>query len=386
VGTAQAISLDFVYVGNPGNANDPATGGLYGGVNYAYAMGKYDVTLNQYTAFLNAVATTGDPYGLYNSEGMATFGSTAGIQQTLVSSGYSYSVIGDGQRPVTWVGWFDAARFCNWLHNGQPTGTQGAGTTETGAYTLNGITSGGLNISKNANARFWIPSENEWHKAAYYDPNKGGQGVGGYWQYPTRSDIAPDNNYLIPSLPNQANCRHAPDGVFSVTQSATYVSFQHTPFQNYLTPVGAFINSASAYGTFDQGGNVFQWNDAVIGSIRGLRGGSWNCEYNYFLHVSFRGDEDDIPSAEDFAIGFRVASVAATAVPIPSISRTGAATVTLSWSAYTSGWTLQQTPLLIPAPCWTNVTTPPTVVDGQYQVAVTLSSSDSRFFFRLSHP
>ena len=60
-----AITIDTVPVGNLGNANDAATGGLYGGVAYNYQIDKYDVTVGQYTAFLNAVAAT-DTYGLYN--------------------------------------------------------------------------------------------------------------------------------------------------------------------------------------------------------------------------------------------------------------------------------------------------------------------------------
>ena len=56
----------FVPVGNPGNAADPATGSLYGDVNYEYSIGQYEITIGQYTEFLNAVAAS-DPYGLYNS-------------------------------------------------------------------------------------------------------------------------------------------------------------------------------------------------------------------------------------------------------------------------------------------------------------------------------
>ena len=88
-------SLQFVTVGDPGNATDPSTG--YGAVPYTYQMGKYDVTLGQYTAFLNAVATTSDPCGLYNvfrQNGAGQF--PFGISQTwnAVSQGYSYSVTG----------------------------------------------------------------------------------------------------------------------------------------------------------------------------------------------------------------------------------------------------------------------------------------------------
>ena len=123
----RALTLDTVTIGDLGNPND-STG--YGGVSYRYAIGKYEVTLNQYTEFLNAVADT-DTYALYNIY-MAADLNIAGISQTGTSGSYAYSVIGDGNRPVSYVNWFGAARFTNWLHNGQPTGLQTASTTEDG--------------------------------------------------------------------------------------------------------------------------------------------------------------------------------------------------------------------------------------------------------------
>ena len=95
------------------------------------------MTLNQYAAFLNAVATTGDSYGLYTAKMAADFLPSVGIKPSANGSGgYTY-VVGDGNVPVFDVTWADAARFCNWLQNGQPASPEGAGTTETGAYTLN---------------------------------------------------------------------------------------------------------------------------------------------------------------------------------------------------------------------------------------------------------
>ncbi|GAG10088.1 unnamed protein product, partial [marine sediment metagenome] len=65
-------------------------------------------------------------------------------------------------------------------------------------------------------------------------------------------------------------------------------------------------NSDSPYGTFDQGGNVWEWNEALIGSSRGLRGGSFNY-YDDSLHASHRGYSD--PSGEYGLFGFRVSEV-----------------------------------------------------------------------------
>jgi len=109
-GAARAVTIDMVTVGNPGNAND-TTG--YGAVADSYQIGKYGVTIQQYTDFLNAAAKS-DPYSLYNSS-MATDLNIAGIQRSGDSGSHTYSVINNGgfsgNRPVTYVSWFDAARL-----------------------------------------------------------------------------------------------------------------------------------------------------------------------------------------------------------------------------------------------------------------------------------
>jgi hypothetical protein len=102
-----AITIPTVSVGDLGNPSDPATG--YGGVSNAYNIAKYEVTVDQYTAFLNAVAST-DTYHLYNPS-MASDANSAGISRIGASGSYTYSVIGSPDHPVTYVGWGDAARL-----------------------------------------------------------------------------------------------------------------------------------------------------------------------------------------------------------------------------------------------------------------------------------
>jgi sulfatase modifying factor 1 len=303
---AGAVTIEWVTVGNPGNANDPATGSLYGAVNYEYRIAKHLVTIQQYTDFLNAVDPDGtNPYGLYKEFFMGTVGNTRGIlYNSGLSSGQKYSPIGSGARPITWVLWFDAARFANWMHNGQ-----GSGSTETGAYTLTEGQTSGDAPAKSPDAQFYIPTEDEWYKAAYYSQVKGGVGSPGYYAYATQSDTAPGN--LVGSGTNQANYYN---GVYSVTQSSDYDSDL-----NYLTDVGAFTNSASFYGTFDQSGNVFELNDltGAAGSLRGIRGGSWGPDafsVAFTLSSSYRflGFTDGVCDCK----GFRLASP----VPVPEPS------------------------------------------------------------------
>jgi len=299
---AHAVTIDWVTVGNSGNAWD-----TYGGkVTYSYQIAKYNVTIGQYAEFLNAVAVT-DTYGLYDTR-MGTDLRVAGIARSGGLGSYAYSVMnnaGDStNRPIAWVSWLDAARFANWMQNGQPNGAQGNGTTETGAYNLGGMMSGTA-PAKNVGAQFYIPTENEWYKSAYYDPTLN-SGTGGYWGYATQSNTAPGN--FVGSLANQAN--YVANGVFSVTQSGSY-----SASQNYLTNVGAFTNSSSYYGTFDQNGNVFQWyDDGNGGSGTGFRGGSWGSSEG--LLATFSRAAAVSPSTSSFELGFRLA--APVAVPEPS--------------------------------------------------------------------
>lgn len=308
---ASAIVIDTVPVGNLGNVNDPATGGLYGGVAYAYRIGKYEVTVGQYSEFLNAVART-DAYNLYNPL-MATSLHIAGIAREGMAPNYSYNVIGSPNHPIAYVSWADAARFANWMHNGQPFGPQTNGTTETGAYTMNGaITNAEVSaISRSTGAAWFIPSENEWYKAAYHQPAAQGGDADNYWNFPTRSNSVP-NSDQPPGAPgiqsNVANyfrndfiANGYNDG-YAVT-GTTSLSF----LQNHLTDVGAFLHTTSPYGAFDMAGNVWEWNEALIlGTNRGIRGGSWS--NNGFLDASVRptgvGPQDD-----NNGWGFRLATV-----------------------------------------------------------------------------
>jgi formylglycine-generating enzyme required for sulfatase activity len=296
-----------VTVGDPGNLPDPATGNLYGSVPYVYQMGAYDVTTGQYVAFLNSVATQSDTYGLY-WYGMATGLPTIHITQSGSPGSYTYAVTGTApgaaNMPVFDVSWGDGARFCNWLANGQPTsGTEATGTTETGAYTLNGATSNAalMAVTRNVNATYFIPSENEWYKAAYYS---GGGTNSVYWTYPTQSNTAPGNSLAL---------------ALSTSNEANYYISSYTDPTNDLTPVGCFAASPGPYGTYDMGGDVFQWNEAVIYETnlsetdRGFRGGSWYPRPPLTPASSDRSDE--IPSDAGVNLGFRVASSAA--VPEP---------------------------------------------------------------------
>jgi formylglycine-generating enzyme required for sulfatase activity len=258
---AASVNIEYVTVGNPGNVADPLTG--YGSVGYSYNIGKYEVTNAQYGEFLNAKGQS-NANGIYNSS-MSSYG----ITQTGSSGNYTYSVTGAlANRPVVYVSWFDAARFANWLSNGQ-----GSGDMEDGAYTIDGASNGV--ITANIGAEVYLTSENEWYKAAYYN--------------------AATTSYSL--YPNGKNTISTADSNYS-----TFAS----------TDVGTYSNAASSYGTFDQGGNVWEWSEAISDPIRVFRGGAFIDGHYVGSSSPWLASSDRLLAAfsdfENGNIGFRVAS------------------------------------------------------------------------------
>jgi formylglycine-generating enzyme len=209
---------------------------------------------------------------------------------------------------VVFVTWYNTIRFANWLTNGQD-----GSDTESGSYAISGSgPNWTVSVPSAAQRAAWaaggsgtrwlLPSEDEWCKAAYY---KGGGTNSGYWAYPTRSNTAPAWELSSATGPNPgSNSGNFYDNYYGYSRTG---SVSWTASQNYLTDVGAYPNSLSAYGTLDQGGNVYQWNEALFyGSLRGMRGGSWDRSSSYM------GTWDrnyDSPEDKHGHIGFRVSMV-----------------------------------------------------------------------------
>jgi hypothetical protein len=159
-------------------------------------------------------------------------------------------------------------------------------------------------VTKNAGATYWIPTENEWYKAAYY---KGGGTNSGYWYYPTQqSSSGTPSSTLSTTGTNNAN---ETNGVSS------------DPV-NQLTPVGYFQGSPGPYGTFDMGGDVYEWTEGVGslaawgGTINGycVRGGCWN---DYYANCTKTYEPFNDPTGVWANHGFRIAAAALS----PSLGR-----------------------------------------------------------------
>ncbi len=164
-----------------------------GGVDHVYRIATTEVTNGQWLDFVRAYA----PFVASNAVGSPTFKGT-GIIFTGFSGGVPQYVMPSSlaNRPVE-IGWRYATRFTNWLHNGRKgVGEAVAADFENGAYDTSTFAvnpDGTINdqATRHAGAQYWIPSFDEWVKAAYWDPNRFGPDQGGYWTYPITSDTAP---------------------------------------------------------------------------------------------------------------------------------------------------------------------------------------------------
>jgi len=284
---ANTFTIDFVTVGNPGNEND-TTG--FGGVPYTYRMSTYAISQNDI-----ATATAA---GLSNV--------TAGAWT--------------GDQPAANISWYEAAAFVNWLNTSND--YQAAyNLTFTSSWSMTLWSSedawqlAGENLYRHKDAYYFLPSEDEWYKAAYHKNN----GVtADYWDYTTGSDTAPS-------------------AVASGTEAGTAVYFQGGGGPADVNQAGGL----SPYGTMGQGGNVFEWNESAADGVndptterRTTRGGSWEFGDNFLLSSS---RSDTGPTAEQNFIGFRVASVEEGPTPIPEPG-TWAAAVLLVGAAGYSRW------------------------------------------------
>ncbi len=251
---SQSVDEGWVTVGLPGNPAD--LGGL-GAVACEFQIMKFEVMVSEYTEFLNCVAAQADPHQLWvraMGEHVITDLGQGGIRkdvpQCILREGsagnWKYRPVAERENcPVFFVSFFSALRYANWLHNGRYDGD-----TEKGAYDL----AHGASVQRTAAAKVWLPSEDEWVKAAYFQPEEQGGPVGNYWQFPMSTMQRPVKADPGSELPNAA--------CFSKGFSG-------------IAPVGSYPNAKSPWGALDMGGNVWEWTDSTIYETnRVLRGGS----------------------------------------------------------------------------------------------------------------
>ena len=263
------FTLDFVPISS---ATNPTSG--YGTVNYDYRMGTYEITNDQWNKFKAAYGTmTGDPSYAYDED---------------------FYNLGTGTTdvPVNNVSWYEAAQFVNWLNTS--TGHQAAykftGTQGTSDYTFATWDAadawGGTNLYRHKNAFYFLPDEDEWVKAAYWNGTS-------LQTYATKAGESLAQG----------------DGVSGTGWNYYNGGYATDPYGPWDVGSG----SEELNGTYEMMGNAWEWmespySDAAFGagSSRGMRGGFWTNDSSY-LQSSYRSHLN--PTSEYDFMGFRVASV-----------------------------------------------------------------------------
>ena len=263
---SDVFEIEFVEIGNPGNVAGLEGGLVVGSVAYDYRIGKHEISVDM----------------IEKANSLDSLGITKDNRSV--------------NKPATSISWFEAAKFVNWLNRN--TGNSPAYRfDDNGVFRLWEPIDAGYdpeNLYRNSLAKYFLPSADEWHKAAYYDPDEGR-----YYVYPTGSDTPP-TPVASGTLPDTA--------VHSQAFTAGPADIMQA-------------GGLSPYGTMAQGSNVSEWEETEfdlvnsspyirVATRRGIRGGSWSASPAI---LSVRGKS--FPDIEHFGIGFRVASIA---IPEPT--------------------------------------------------------------------
>ncbi len=244
--TDPTSGFEFVTVGDPGNRHTTdeeapgpiGTGGIYiGGVDYEYRISRTEVTLEQWLEFVIAyypfyVERTGRIFGTGDFGGIGIHVTPFDIS---IDSEFS-------EHRFAFMSWEYAAYYVNWLHNGK---VNELWAFETGVYDASTFYRDDDGVdhhqaTHHPDARYWLPTLDEWAKAGYWDPEMD-QGQGGYWKYPNGS-----NTESIPSLlPEDGGQRNAGHASIWPVDVQTFQSVQ------------------SPWGVFDMAGGGSEYTETV---------------------------------------------------------------------------------------------------------------------------
>lgn len=287
--------FDWVTIGAPGNRDTIPSevpslpDRRVGGVAYEYRLTRTEVTVGQWFEFAQAYVRW-NPEAADNSELTGRFIGVS-FDGTLFTAPALLNV-------PNVQSWRMAARFCNWLHNGKadnPAAFQN-GAYDTSTFTQNPDGTQNDQRDHSPGALFWIPTHDEWVKGAFYDPNRYGQGQGGYWRYPNSSATIPTSG-----LPEDGGETNAGIGV---------------PRDRYPMPVGSYPGVRSPWGLLDISGGEHEWTESIGGSSLSRDRTFLGSNYGQLIYFLIDRPDDAATSAADprFLQGLRLAS----AVPAPS--------------------------------------------------------------------
>lgn len=285
-------TLVWCEVGAPGNrgvradefqwwANDDPDPGA---VSYTFRITQTEVLSEQWASFVNAYSPywTGHP----NDIGFAS-------PYLYRDDGGTYRVRARAERVPIIAEWTMAARYCNWLHNGM-SGERWAfesGAYDASTFTFNPDGSGNHQRERSPGAKYWIPSLDEMLKASFYDPDRYGEGQGGYWLYPQGSNAPP-----IPGLPQNGGTTNTGQGLF-----------------NWYA--GMYPDAQSPWGLLDVSGGQSEWVETAFADRLQdrFRFGSQFGGEGIWAAILDRGDYWDAGGVGG-VLGFRVAGL----VPTPA--------------------------------------------------------------------
>lgn len=237
-------------VGAPGNrpANEQEAPRLYppfstpalavGAVGYSYRITQTEVTAGAWLQFLNAYWPYYD--GFYGASALTSVWIVP--LSTVPGQNPNFQLDpANVNKPVS-VSWRNAARYVNWLNSNQGTAREAfeTGAYDTSTFTQNADGTYNDQPTHTPSARYWIPTLDESAKALYYDPNKYGLGLEGYWLFPTSSDTPP-----IPGFPGQGG------------QTSAGIPFGSGPYLD----VGSYQSIVSPWGLLDGSGSVSEWTE-----------------------------------------------------------------------------------------------------------------------------
>ncbi len=300
--------------------------GPRGSVGYDYSIGKFEVTTAQWVEFFNAAYDRPANDRLPNLIPPSHWGAVGTTPNT--PGGQRWAVpAGNEMMPVGNISWRMAAMYCNWLCNNKSTDRAAFMNGAYDASTFGYQGSSGIftdQLTHNPGAQYWIPTWDEWLKAAHYDPNKQNTDgtVGGWWKYSTTSDTAPAYGPAgvhlhaggVGVVPGPA-----PNGPLAQA-NAGWDGTNFVGSNPFAIPLGAYATT-SPWGLYDTAGGTSEWTEepALVGGVspigRFFDGSAW-VSSQAALADQIRYYGSDFPSLSTFDLGFRIAS----AVPAPGLS------------------------------------------------------------------
>ena len=248
--------LTWRTIGSPGNAPalpdqfprllDYGEAGRagFGRVDYTFRLTQTEVTNTQWLEFVQAYAS------VHPDEAFSIELTGDNIFPVVLDPlNPRYAIIPGEEQAASTMGWFYAARFCNWLHNGKAITVEAFAT---GAYDMASFVQVGTGalwegrFQRLPGARFWIPSVHEWTKGMHFDPHRYGPEAPGYWLYPTSSDTPP-----VPGAPGTPGAQ---------TGAGMYP--YPSPWRYF--PVGSYPDAQSPWGLLDGSGGEREWVEAMF--------------------------------------------------------------------------------------------------------------------------